>query len=110
MTTSKAIERFCVICLQPLPQDRGQAHESCLGRTHYRIRIGRRWLKSLVCVSGGAVLTDSEAEAGLFDGPVRPKGNTFFGPGTTTSLARQLLGIEGRVWCKPLTGPGFWMF
>jgi hypothetical protein len=62
-----------------------------------------------VCVPGGAVLTESEADAGLFDGPERPKG-TDYGPATTTGLARQLLGIEGRVWCKPLRGPGFWMF
>jgi hypothetical protein len=81
-----------------------------LVRTTYRIRLGRRWLKSLVCAPGGAVLTGDAAEAGRFDGPVRPKGDRFYGPATTVALARQLLGYESRAWCQPEVGPGFWMF
>jgi hypothetical protein len=86
------------------------ASDALLMRTTYRIRLGRRWLKSLVCEPGGAVLTSKASEAGQFDGPVRPRGDRFFGPATTVGLARQLLGYAGRAWCKPEHGPGFWMF
>lgn len=82
-----------------------------LPRTSYRIRIGRKWLASLVCKPGGAVLTADKAAAGLFDGPVRLNAADYHGPGLTTGLARNLLQHEGKVWCEPVDGgPGFWMY
>lgn len=82
-----------------------------LPRTAYRIRVGKRWLASLVCKPGGAVLTDDRAAAGLFDGPVRLNAADYHGPGLTTGLARNLLKHEPKVWCEPADGgPGFWMY
>jgi hypothetical protein len=82
-----------------------------LPRTQYRIRIGSRWLASLVCKPGGAVLADARDGAGLFDGPVRLNAADFHGPATTTGLARQLLGHAEKVWCEPTDGgPGFWAY
>lgn len=109
---TNALQTRCIVCCKPMPESRGgNVHEGCLPRTQYRIRIGKRWLKSLVCQPGGAVLTDSHDDAGLFDGPERLKGSVIkYAPAMTTALVRQLLGIEGRVWCKPLAGPGFWSF
>jgi hypothetical protein len=66
----------------------------------YKIRVGKRWLVSLVVRPGGAVLSEDEGAAGAFTGP-----------NATAGEARLLLGYEPRVWCKPVDGgPGFWAF
>jgi hypothetical protein len=78
-------------------------------RTKYRIRIAGRWLASLVCKPGGAVLTDDKAAAGLFDGPVRLNAADHASPAMTTGLARDLLKHDAKAWCEPVDGgPGFW--
>jgi hypothetical protein len=78
-------------------------------RTKYRIRIAGRWLASLVCKPGGAVLTDDKGAAGLFDGPVRFNAADHASPAMTTGLARDLLKHEAKAWCEPVDGgPGFW--